>query len=238
MFVLCIVFFAPPFFPVSLVGFSLNSNLFSFPISFCAEGSAWSISSSAIRLVFAGLDGFDVCEPCFYDPTAPMGDPRAPLKDTFALKATMLKYFEIGEPSGMLNIMYGEAFKKSQVAGFAKEVARLASEGDACAKELLGKAGRELGANLRALLAGSSRVNYAIPEVLSVVCVGSVWKSWELFKDSFLRAARAGSSALKGVRLLRLKETSAVGAAWKAALLAGHTLPLDASKLTSTLYEG
>ena len=203
-----------------------------------SEGSAWSISSTAIRRVFAALDGYDVCEPAFYDPAAPLGDPRAPLKDTTALKAAMLGYFEISEPSGMLDVMYGAGFKKDRVAGFAKEVARLASEGDACAGELVAKAGRELGANLRALLVGSTRAGYAIPDVLSVVCVGSVWKSWELFKDSFVRAARSGGVGLKGFRLLRLNETSAVGSAWKAGIQAGHALRLDTSKLTTPLFEG
>ena len=39
------------------------------------------------------------------------------------------------------------------------------------------------------------------------------------------------------VRLLRLRETSAVGAGWRAAQRAGVELPLDTGALTETLFE-
>jgi hypothetical protein len=40
-----------------------------------------------------------------------------------------------------------------------------------------------------------------------------------------------------GFRLLRLRESSAVGAGWRAAQRAGVELPLDAAALTETLFE-
>lgn len=206
---------------------------------FNLEGSAYSIASSAIRLVFAALDGYDVNEPSFYDPSAPEGDPRSPYKDTTLLRSAMLSYFELSEPSGMLDVMYGAGFKKDRVAGFAKEVARLAGEGDASSTVLMGKAGRELGANLRALVAGAVRAGHTIPSTLSIVCVGSVWKSWALLKPAFVRAARAGGeegNALRSFQLVTLTETSAVGAAWKAGLQAGISLALNSTLFTTTLH--
>lgn len=189
--------------------------------------------------MFAALDGYDVNEPSFYDPSAPEGDPRSPYKDTTLLRSAMLSYFELSEPSGMLDVMYGAGFKKDRVAGFAKEVARLAGEGDASSTVLMGKAGRELGANLRALVAGAVRAGHTIPSTLSIVCVGSVWKSWALLKPAFVRAARAGGeegNALRSFQLVTLTETSAVGAAWKAGLQAGISLALNSTLFTTTLH--
>jgi len=133
----------------------------------------------------------------------------------------------------MLNVMYGAGFQKDRVAGFAKALAALALGGDAFSSWVFAKAGRELGANLRALVARAPPTAGA----LAVVAVGSVWKSWPLLRDAFVRAAYASGGLAGGFRLLRLRETSAVGAGWRAAQRAGVELPLDTGALTETLFE-
>jgi hypothetical protein len=40
-------------------------------------------------------------------------------------------------------------------------------------------------------------------DTLAVVAVGSVWKSWPLLRDAFVRAAYAGGRLAGGFRLLR-----------------------------------
>jgi hypothetical protein len=97
---------------------------------------------------------------------------------------------------------------------------------------------------------------------LPIVCVGSVWKSWPLLAPGFLPAATApftppgptyvysGSGSeeaakhaagvsggrIRSFRLLRLRETSAVGAAWRGARDVGVELPLDFAAHTTVLY--
>ena len=201
---------------------------------FFAEGSAYSIAATAIRLIFAAADGFDPQDPAGYEGGAPAGSPACRVGDAGAASRAMLDYFSIADPSGMLDVMYGAGFQKDRVAGFAKVLAALAAGGDAFAGWVFAKAGRELGANLRALAARAPPAS----GTLAVVAVGSVWKSWPLLRDAFVRAAYAGGSRLAGgFRLLRLKESSAVGAAWRAAQLAGVELPLDTGALTEVLFE-
>jgi N-acetylglucosamine kinase len=227
-----------------------------------AEGSAYAIASAAIRDIFHALDGFDPNEPSFYSASAPLGDPRHPPQNTSAACSAMLRYFSLSEPAGMLDVMYGAGFKKDAVAGFAVEVSALGQAGDRFCAGVMARAGRELGAHLRAMVkrraagsaggsagagagggapaggsAGAGAGGGAPAPPLSIVCVGSVWKSWELLKESFVRAACAGG-AVTAFRLVRLTESSAVGAAWQAGVRAGHAgLALDTTAFVEVLYE-
>lgn len=51
---------------------------------------------------------------------------------------------------------------------------------------------------------------------LNIVCVGSVWKSWDLIKDAFLDKIHE-SKALDELSLIRLTTSSAIGACYLAA---------------------
>jgi len=201
----------------------------------------------------AAEDGYDPAPPDLYlegaaaaaAAAAAPGDPRVRAGDVARARAALLRQFSLSTPAGLLGVMYGAGFQKDAVAGFARSVAALAAEGDAFCVWVLGKAGRELGAILRALARRAPARAPAAPP-LAVVCVGSVWRSWPLLREAFVRAACApwgggggggGGGALTAFRLLRLTETSAVGAGWRGAALAGHALPLDAARLTEVLYE-
>lgn len=74
----------------------------------------------------------------------------------------------------------------------------------------------------------------------AIVCVGSMWKSFDLFKDAFVAAATTphptAGTRLASFQLLRLTQSSAVGAGWKAAHDAGHALPVDFSANVTVLY--
>lgn len=81
---------------------------------------------------------------------------------------------------------------------------------------------------------------------------GSVWKSWELLRGGFIPAITAPFATCTGAggekegaasggrvasfRLLRLTQSSAVGAAWKGAREAGADLPLDFDANTEVLF--
>lgn len=72
------------------------------------------------------------------------------------------------------------------------------------------------------------------------MCVGSVWKAWDLLQRSFIAAvtqpATPEGHAVTAFTLLQMKETSAVGAAWKAAAEAGVALPVDFAANTERLF--
>ena len=173
------------------------------------EGSAYAIAVRAVRGVFHGDDGL-----------APAG--CAPPASA-AAKAAMLAHFGIADKDGMLDVFYKD-FDKARVAGFARAVAAAATAGDAFCASVLAAAGAELGDMARTLarhLGGAAGAS-AVPRI---VCVGSVWKSWPLLREAFVAAATAPAAGgapppLPAFQLVRLTETSAVGAAWRAAALA------------------
>jgi N-acetylglucosamine kinase len=159
----------------------------------------------------------------------------------------------------MYALFYGDGFKKDFIAGFARVLAGVARDtGDAFCCEVFRQAGAHLGSfartlapHLRAAGAGAD------PDVhgFTVVCVGSVWKSWDLLRAGFVAAATAPFHHLPGVpraalaamsaaqrgriasfRLVRLTRSSAVGAAWMAARRAGIDMPLDCDAAVEVLY--
>ena len=89
----------------------------------------------------------------------------------------------------------------------------------------------------------------------TVVCVGSVWKSWDLLRAGFVTAATAPFHHVPGVsrealaalpsqlrgrvasfKLVRLTTSSALGAGWQAARRAGLDMPLDCAANVEVLY--
>jgi len=216
------------------------------------EGSAYFIASNAIRHVFRTNDHY-------------VEDNNTILHDTTAVKAAMFTYFSITDMDGMLVVMYDE-FKKSRVAGFTRKLAELARSGDNFAQWLFHQAGNQLGSMARTLavdmLPNNAPSGQRYVDNFAIVCVGSVWNSWDLLASSFTKAATApfhylpqrvvgeGKStngatytnsdergSLRSFRLLRLKETSAVGAAWKAAAQVGINIPIDFSAMAEVMYE-
>lgn len=179
----------------------------------------------------------------------------------------------VQSPEGMLEVMY-KRFVKSHVAGFARVMSDLArgtapecsnGHGDAFARSIFAEAGRHLGSLARTLapnlLADGAQQGQRCVSNFNIVCVGSVWKSWDLLQESFIAAATApfhylpasvvgtdGAApsahasvdergCITSFRLLRLKETSAVGAAWRAAVLAGRSMDVDFSSTSEVLFE-
>ena len=143
----------------------------------------------------------------------------------------MLEHFGVADKDGMLDVFY-KSFDKARVAGFARIVAGAAAAGDAFCMRILAGAGTQLGCVARALAArlrattDGAAADAAAAAPVRIVCVGSVWRSFALFRDAFVAAATArdGGSPdappLAAFELVQLTETSALGAAWRAAQLA------------------
>lgn len=238
------------------------------------EGSAWFVAQTAVRGVFRALDRY-----------AEAGDDPLLELDTTRARDAMVAYFGIelppapaagGGPSAaeaaaaagagafssrMYSLFYGDGFKKDFIAGFAKVLAEVGhATGDAFVRHVFRQAGRHLGSFARTLaphLRAPEGAGAADPDVhdFTVVCVGSVWKSWELLREGFVEAATAPFHHLPGVpraalaamaparrgriasfQLVRLVRSSAVGAAWMAARRAGIDMPLDCAAAVEVLY--
>ena len=179
-----------------------------------------------------------------------------------AATQAMKEYFGVDRREGLLPLLYPPppgAFNKAHVAGFTASLASLAARGDPFCVALFECAGEALGGMLRALAARLPLPPPPSVEAaaasnggwrLRVLCVGSVWKSWPLLKNGFLRgyagvdtgyAEPAPSVAmLPPYALLRLRTSTAcaAGAALVAAVRAlGVELPVDRVAQVSTLYE-
>ena len=80
------------------------------------------------------------------------------------------------------------------------------------------------------------------PEGLPVICVGAVWKSFDLMKDGFIQGAASqpgpvkSAHPLRSLRLLELRSTLAVGAAYLGALKAQVELPRDYSANANVFF--
>lgn len=221
------------------------------------ESSAYSIASGAVRRIFRGLDS--------YTGTTFDGKSIKAKDDISVADALMLSHFAIENKEGMLDLFY-KSFEKGKIASFTKTLADAAlgkesvlavissspvvpkesveafkaNGGDVFARKQFRKAGLQLGSMARTLAPNLDKPEDGAP--IRIVCVGSVWKSWELLKDGFI-AGYSGSpdatSAMPLFELVRLKETSAVGAAWKGAQMApaGEAkLNVDFDSLVELLY--
>lgn len=151
------------------------------------------------------------------------------------VRAAMFEYFGVDSRSGMLDPMYG-SFDKTTFAGFAVKVAEGAAAGDALCRGVFAGAGADLGRHLAAVLPSAAAALRGAG--LTVVCIGSVWKSWPLLEQSFLQAVdRAGAGApAPALRLVRLTVPAAVGAAFLGARQRGAELPLDYGATTETFF--
>ena len=192
------------------------------------EGSGYWIASRAIKTVFRTMDGFAKS-----DEDAARGAAYGAV-----LRAAMMEHFALTVPGDLLSHMYSD-FRKDHVASFCKRVADAAVAGDALAKDIFAHAGANLARMVAALVphVPSAKASASV----DIVCVGSVWKSFALFERAFMDTLLAGggveSRRLRHVRLLRLRQSSALGAALLGARAAHVDLPLDFASFTETLGE-
>ena len=187
------------------------------------EGSAYRISWSGIKTVFDHRDGYSLSP-----------------HDISRVETEIYKYFKMKEPKDILYHLYTN-FNKGHVAGLCRELADLAREGDPLSTSLFETAGRELAQHVVALLSNVSPCVLSERETgLLVVAAGGVWGSWDLLKESFLKRIREGrverGKEQFQLTVVQLVTTSAVGACYAAAKLAGAKLTMDFKKNVNVLY--
>jgi len=173
------------------------------------EGSAWWIAHKACKVYFDDVDNLS---------PAPASVDK--------VKELIFEHFDIQDRFGILTHCY-DSFSKANFAALTKQIAGAAAEGDELSKWLFKEAGRLLGNHIRAL---SSNVSEKLRDAeggLNIVCVGSVWKSWNLLKPGFLEGIldKDGKPCVPELSMVSLNVGMATGAAYLGARAAKRTIP-------------
>ncbi|XP_013417674.1 N-acetyl-D-glucosamine kinase-like isoform X2 [Lingula anatina] len=175
------------------------------------EGSAYWMTQKALKMLF---DHEDNLFPCPYDVTF--------------VKQTMRNHFKIESQMDLLEHLYTK-FDKSFIASMSKELSKGALEKkDPLCCHVFCEAGKILARHVLAVAAKADKALLNLDGGLPIVCVGSVWKSWEALKDGFLEGMKSRPDVkISEFTLLRLHETGALGAAFLAAKAAKLHLHLN-----------
>ncbi|KAK2155129.1 hypothetical protein LSH36_248g03060 [Paralvinella palmiformis] len=177
------------------------------------EGGAFWISQYCVKKMYDKEDNFDPCP-----------------HDMHFLKQAMEKHFGTSDRMAMLEHLYTK-FDKSFFAGLCKEIARGAlEEKDPLCIQAFHAAGYALARHVIALSPKIDKKLLDEPGGLHIVCVGSVWKSWELLQPGFKDGMSTGlkqTPIVTQVTLLQLQKSAAYGAAYLGAKCVGYRLPMD-----------
>ncbi|XP_018009475.1 N-acetyl-D-glucosamine kinase [Hyalella azteca] len=185
------------------------------------SGTAYWIAARAVKLLIDEEDH--------------LVDPPHP---THALRTLVLTHFNIEDRFGMLHHCY-QNFSKSFYASLTRGIADLATKGDVVCQQLMFDGGEALGRHVAALSRNIDSSLYDPPDGLSIICVGSVWKSFELLRPGFVAGLRPRSKLDVSVprwSLLRLKTSSALGAVYLAAKKADCDIPRDYDKNAEVIF--
>jgi N-acetylglucosamine kinase len=191
------------------------------------EGSAFWVSRRAVKLYYRLHEG--------------VTKPSDAGLSTERVAREIKEHFGIAKEGDILPHLYSN-FKKSEFAGLCVRIAGAAREGDPLCKHVFSKVGPALARMIIALVPhmDASARDPATGKV-TVTVVGSVWKSFDLFKDTFIETLRTGSgqpsSAVTAITLQILNERSHVGAAVWAAKCHGLQLQVDHSTITQVLHD-
>ena len=119
------------------------------------------------------------------------------------------------------------------MARFTLRVVDGAKKGDPLCLSVFKEAGQQLAKHIMAVSDKSDADKF--PNGLTVVCMGSVWKSWDLLSQSFIETLKPTLDKFKLLRLVQLTGNGTVGAAVVGARDSGFTVPIDYDKLTHTV---
>ncbi|VDP12456.1 unnamed protein product [Soboliphyme baturini] len=192
------------------------------------EGSAYWISTEAIRAVFAAEDGFTLLP-----------------YDVSCVKEKMLRFFHLSDKSQILELLY-KNFEKAKIAGFCKVLAQgvkdyfifdagtidqncfkteIHAAKDLFIQHLFHKAGRMLGKHVLAITAHADKALLRRAGGVPVVIIGSVWKSFDYLKQG--KYQNAEHRQFDEITLYVPKASPALGAVYLAAKKTGIALPIS-----------
>lgn len=189
------------------------------------EGSAFWIAHLGVKMVFDAKDNL-----------------VAPPHDITQVRKAMEEYFQVSDLMGMLPHLYRN-FQKSYFAGFCKKLAEGAEAGDALCQYVFTQAGRVLAKHVEAVLPAAQEPLLKSDLGLPILCVGSVWKSWELLKPGFTEVLDKVASSdkfkgrVRGYSLLILQQSSALGGASLGAQSVGTPITMDYKANAKVFYQ-
>ncbi|XP_017780828.1 PREDICTED: N-acetyl-D-glucosamine kinase [Nicrophorus vespilloides] len=178
------------------------------------EGSAWKIAHTAIKYCIDSMDGFE----------------KSPYSIKTAWNLTK-DHFKVETSVDLLDHMYTK-FDKAFMASLCKKLADAARNGDELSQHIFRRAGVHLAKGITAVASNAAKELKEREGGLQILCVGSVWYSWELLKDGFLEQLER-QTVVEKLSLLKIKTTIAVGAAY----MASDRLGLDLKKHYDDNYE-
>lgn len=129
------------------------------------EGSAYWIGLRAVKILFDHDDNYRLSD-----------------FNVDKLRKHVLAFFNVKQRSEILPIFYAP-FNKSAIASMAAAIGEGASEKDPLCMYLYHDAGKRLAQHIKAVTPEISQELLEKPHGVPVVCVGSVWKSWEALQD-------------------------------------------------------
>lgn len=158
---------------------------------------AWWISHQGMKIVFDHMDNFEKS--------------AYPIDRTWEL---IKEHFSVETRLDLLDHCYAK-FNKSTFAGLCQKMATAANSGDSLCQQIFTRAGSLLARSVIALLP-NVKPDLVKTGDLSVVCVGSVWKSWDLMTSGFLKEINKVEIPYN-ISLKKLTVDMAVGAVYLAA---------------------
>lgn len=181
------------------------------------EGSAFWISHRACKIYFDHLDNLE----------------KSP-HDIKLVEELIFAHFDIKDRFGLLPHCY-DTFSKSTFAGLCKSLAEGAAKGDPLCQHVFSLAGSALARNILALAPNVAPELLKAEGGLRVVCVGSVWKSWDLLREGFTREM-AKDKHIESYTMVKLKIGMATGAAYLGAKSAAQSLPRNYANNVVTFF--
>lgn len=156
--------------------------------------------------------------------------------DTSVVWETIKSHFNIENRLDMLDHCYAK-FKKSFYAKLCQKLSVAASNDDELSQHIFNDAGRQLAKMIAALI---PKVDKSLTEAgyLKILCVGSVWLSWELLEKGFMKEIKSRKIPFD-LHLLKLKPnmSMAVGAYLMAADHLKFQLPRNYSDHYEVFHE-
>lgn len=138
--------------------------------------------------------------------------PPYPIDDVWEL---VKQHFQVQDITALLQPFYSN-FDKAFIASLCKSLAGLAHKGDKLARSFFEEAGRDLARALAAVIKKASPKLTDRHGGIHILCVGSVWLSWDLLQFGFVDYIEKEAN-IKQLSLMKLTTPMSVGAAYMAA---------------------
>jgi N-acetylglucosamine kinase len=180
------------------------------------EGSAFGIAHRAMKIVFDDKDNLET-----------------PPFNTDKVWSLIREHFSVKTRLDLLDYCYAK-FEKSFFAMLCLKLAKAAHEGDELCVKLFNDAGRSIAKSIIALLP-NLQPDLIENGVCTIVCVGSVWKSYDLLKTGFCKELDSHKIGFD-LRFIQLTSSMALGAVYMAADDTEILLPRDYTKNYSVFY--